>query len=141
MKPPGPVPDIRPIEAADTHTLRHTVLWPDRSLDYVKLPEDALGQHFGAYVDGQLVSVISLFLDGGGARFRKFATNPSWQGKGIGSALLFYTIEAAKSAGATTIWCDARSTALSFYHRFGMDAEGDIFYKAEVPYLVMRRAL
>ncbi|KAH8196814.1 hypothetical protein TruAng_009017 [Truncatella angustata] len=108
---------------------------------YVKLPDDETGQHFGAYVDSRLVSVISVFFDAGDARFRKFATDTTWQGKGIGTALLRCTIEEAKKAGARTIWCDARSSALPFYQRFGMEAEGEIFHKGGQPYLVMRRTL
>jgi hypothetical protein len=39
------------------------------------------------------------------------------------------------------IWYHARSSALSFYERFGMKAEGDVFFKGEVRYPVMRRML
>lgn len=99
------------------------------------------------------VSIISLFItddtesEGGSggeekqARFRKFATAASSQGKGIGSALLTYTMEAAARAGTKTIWCDARQSALPFYMRFGMDAGGDVFFKGDVPYLRMSKRL
>ncbi|OTB09465.1 hypothetical protein M426DRAFT_6736 [Hypoxylon sp. CI-4A] len=90
-----------------------------------------------------LVSIISLFIDSqrGEARFRKFATAPAWQGRGVGSRLLEHTISAAASQGATSIWCDARASALGFYQRFGLHGEGDVFYKGDVPYLRMSRAL
>ncbi|KAI0113144.1 hypothetical protein F4814DRAFT_420708 [Daldinia grandis] len=136
-----PLISIRPISAKDTYALRQAVLWPNKSLSYVQLPDDLVGQHFGAFVsnsnDGDanhtgedncdscdsrdskqnpeesLVSIISLFDDGSGAaRFRKFATAQLWQGKGVGFALLSYTIEAAARKGATSIWCDARQSAL-----------------------------
>lgn len=133
--------DIREISPAETHSLRHTVLWPDRPIEYVKLPEDDVGRHYGAFIDGKLVSVISLFLDAGSARFRKFATQKSYQGMGIGSTLLQHTIEAANKSGAEAIWCDARSSALPFYQKFGFHTEGDVFHKGGLPYLVMRRPL
>ncbi|KAI0847282.1 GCN5-like N-acetyltransferase [Daldinia vernicosa] len=162
-----PLISIRPISAKDTYALRQAVLWPNKPLTYVQLPDDIFGQHFGAFVsngdnsdannngedscdsrDGKqysgelLVSIISLFDDGSGAaRFRKFATAQLWQGKGVGSALLSYTIEAAARKGATSIWCDARQSALGFYQRFGMSGEGEVFFKGEVPYLRMSRAL
>ncbi|KAI1387540.1 GCN5-like N-acetyltransferase [Hypoxylon trugodes] len=143
-----PLITIRHISAENTYALRQAVLWPNKPLSYVQLPDDLDGQHFGAYVivdaasssnnkgddvsDGinrdeedarspeELVSIISLFVDGesGAARFRKFATAPAWQGKGVGSALLTYTIEVAARKGATSIWCDARQGALGFYQRF-----------------------
>ncbi|KAI1777499.1 GCN5-like N-acetyltransferase [Hypoxylon cercidicola] len=135
---------VRPISPAETYALRHAVLWPDKPLSYVQLPDDLNGQHFGAFTNSpeELVSIISLFIDdSGAARFRKFATASEWQGKGIGSALLKYTIEAAVKLGATRIWCDARQSALGFYRRFGMSGEGAVFFKSEVPYLRMSRPL
>ncbi|KAI8959350.1 GCN5-like N-acetyltransferase [Daldinia sp. FL1419] len=170
-----PLISIRSISAEDTYALRQAVLWPNKPLSYVQLPDDLVGKHFGAFVsnsndgndsDGandygedrcsgcnsrdskqkiseqELVSIISLFDDGSGAaRFRKFATAKLWQGKGVGSALLSYTIDAAAREGATSIWCDARQSALGFYQRFGMSGEGEVFFKGEVPYLRMSRAL
>ncbi|RYP25828.1 hypothetical protein DL767_008251 [Monosporascus sp. MG133] len=138
---------VRAISASETYALRHAVLWPHKPMSYVQLPEDASGQHFGAFVASddaseELVSIISLFIDGNGAaRFRKFATAASWQGKGIGSALLAYTMEAAAKTGARSIWCDARQSALPFYERFGMNSEGEVFFKGEVPYLRMSKGL
>lgn len=34
------------------------------------------------------------------------------------------------------IWCDARLEAAKFYERFGMQKEGEIFYKDVIPYSV-----
>jgi hypothetical protein len=74
---------IQHIEPAQTYALRHAVLWPDKPLAYVQLPDDAAGHHFGAFAQGALVAVISLFVGTDGvARFRKFATDPAWQGRG-----------------------------------------------------------
>jgi predicted GNAT family N-acyltransferase len=133
---------IQPIAPAQTYALRHAVLWPDQPLDYVKLPDDDAGQHFGAFENGQLVAVISLFIAPDGvARFRKFATDAAWQGRGIGSALLRHTMAAAVAQGAPAIWCDARQNTLPFYERFGLRPAGDVFYKGPIPYVRLRRAL
>ncbi len=127
---------IQPIPADDTLPLRHSVLWPDKPFDYVRLPDDDTGQHFGGFVDEQLVAVISLFVDTqtNTARFRKFATQPDFQNQGIGTQLLNQVIEQARQAEATQLWCDARLTAAAFYERFGMQAEGSVFYKGEIAY-------
>lgn len=132
---------IHSIPADATYALRHAVLWPDQPAAYVQLPDDDAGQHFGVFVGGELVSVVSLFVSGGEARFRKFATAPAWQGRGMGSALLAHTIEAAGTAGARSLWCDARVSALPFYARFGMQPEGLVFYKGAIPYQRLRRPL
>lgn len=143
------LPEIRPITVAQTLPLRHQILWPHKPLAYVQLPEDADGQHFGAFVDGhspeEPVSVISLFIDEekAEARFRKFATAEEWQGKGIGSALLGFVMEVVKAQNAagvriTSIWCDSRKSASKFYEKFGMRAEGGTFYKGDVEYIRLR---
>jgi GNAT superfamily N-acetyltransferase len=133
---------IQPIEAAQTYALRHAVLWPDKLLAYVQLPDDDAGQHLGAFVAGELRAVISLFVMAGGeARFRKFATDPFWQGRGLGTALLRHTMALARAQGARTLWCDARQNTLPFYARFGLAPEGDVFYKGDVAYRRLRCSL
>ncbi len=129
---------IRSIAAADTYPLRHQVLWPTKPLDFVKVPEDEKGLHFGYFIDNQIVSVISLFVDDHRvARFRKFATHPDFQRQGLGSALLESVFERAIELQATRIWCDARLDAKLFYERFGMKQDGDTFFKGDIPYVKM----
>lgn len=129
---------IRLITPLQTYPLRHQVLWPDKPLEFVKIPEDESGFHFGYFVDKELVSVISLFIDEQKvARFRKFATHPDFQRKGIGSQLLQHVFEQAMAGEAIQIWCDARLDANGFYERFGMKQKGKRFYKGEIPYVKM----
>jgi len=133
---------IQPIAAAQTYALRHAVLWPDKPPAYVRLPDDDTGQHFGAFAAGKLRAVISLFVTPAGeARFRKFATDPAWQGRSLGTALLRHTMQAARAQGARALWCDARQNTLPFYARFGLVPEGDVFYKGDIPYLRLSCAL
>lgn len=133
--------DIRPIPAARTYDLRHRVLWPDKPPAYVELPEDARGLHFGAFEAGQLRSVVSLFVDGAEARFRKFATEPAAQGRGLGTALLRHVMQEAARRGARRLWCDARQSTAGFYQKFGFSVDGAPFYKGPVPYVRMSCAL
>ncbi|MBO0934858.1 GNAT family N-acetyltransferase [Fibrella aquatilis] len=132
---------LAPITADDTLPLRQLVLWPDKSLDEVRLPNDADGHHVGAFVDGQLVAVISLFVNGERAQFRKFATHPDYQQQGIGSLLLRRVIDVAKQLNANRLCCDARLSAASFYTRRGMQPTGPIFYKGPIPYQQYERLL
>ncbi|GAB3900237.1 GNAT family N-acetyltransferase [Larkinella knui] len=125
---------IRQIKPEETYALRHEVLWPDKPVAYVILDDDAKGRHFGAFLAGDLVAVLSLFVENGVARFRKFATRPDCQRQGIGTRLLNQVIEDARKQGAHTLWCDARLSAADFYRRFGMEPEGELFYKGEIPY-------
>lgn len=120
------------------YQLRRDVMYPDRSLEEVKLAEDDQCVHWGVYLDGEVVSVISLFQDGAVFRFRKFATRTDLQGKGYGSLLLEHTMQQAQEKGAKMIWCRARLAAIRLYERFGMyqvgepaEENGNAFIKME----------
>lgn len=132
---------IRSITAEQTYPLRHSVLWPDKPFDYVKIENDAEGYHFGAFLNDELVAVISLFVNGKDSRFRKFAARPDYQRRGIGTLLLNHVIAEAKRLGATTLWCDARLDAADFYRRFSMEAVSEIFYKGPIAYAKFLRPL
>jgi GNAT superfamily N-acetyltransferase len=131
---------IRSITPEQTYSLRHAVLWPDKPVEYVKVENDADGYHFGAFLNGELVAVISLFVDEL-ARFRKFAAHPDYQRMGIGTRLMDHIIREARRLGATELWCDARLDAADFYRRFGMEAVSDVFYKGPIPYARFSRTL
>ena len=125
---------IQSVTPEQTYPLRHSVLWPDKPLDYVKVDDDANGYHFGAFDNGELIAVISLFVKGQESRFRKFAAHPDHQRKGVGTLLLNHVIAEARRLRATTLWCDARLDAADFYQRFGMNAVSEVFYKGPIPY-------
>lgn len=125
---------VQLITPEETYPLRHAVLWPDKPLDFVKVDNDQAGYHYGAFREGQLVAVISLFIDGAEARFRKFATHPDQQRQGVGTLLLNHVVAQARAFGAETLWCDARLDAAEFYRRFGMEAVSDVFYKGPIAY-------
>ena len=125
---------IRSVTFEQTYPLRHSVLWPDKPLDYVKVENDEQGHHFGAFRNTELIAVISLFVEGQTGRFRKFAARPDCQRQGIGTQLLNHVIIEARRLGATTLWCDARLESAAFYRRFGMEAISDLFYKGPIAY-------
>lgn len=133
--------EIQKVNADDLLEIRHVVLWPDKPREFVKVPEDAYGIHFGLYLDGVMVSVISLFAEGKNVRFRKFATLPGFQGKGLGSKLLQHAITYAQTEGYTRMWCDARTDALGFYERFYFKKFSEPFFKEHIEYYKIERML
>lgn len=151
--------EIRSITVQDTIKLRHTVLWPDRPVSYVLLPEDDTGHHFGAFnasTDApELIGVISLFREPippaesadnsvdeaiCAARFRKFAVDPAYQGQGVGTRLLEEVFSVASSElKFSTIWCDARVAVADWYQKRGMSSFGANFDKGGLEYIRMRK--
>ncbi|GGD48839.1 N-acetyltransferase [Emticicia aquatilis] len=131
---------IKEIEASETWPLRHKVMWPSKPLDFVVLPNDDVGIHYGLFEKDILVSVISLFVDGKNGQFRKFATDDYFQGRGYGTKLLTHLIEEAKKLKITHLKCSARMTAIEFYERFGMKVASDIIRKNGKDYVIMELA-
>ncbi|WP_017811595.1 GNAT family N-acetyltransferase [Paenibacillus shenyangensis] len=130
---------IQQITKEQAWQLRHEVMWPDRELDYVQLKNDDQGAHYGLFVDRQLVSVLSLFIDNNEAQFRKFATLAHQQGQGYGSQLLAYVIQQAEQAGVRRIYCNARTEKTGFYSKFGLLPTGDSFVRGGKSYVIMER--
>jgi predicted GNAT family N-acyltransferase len=130
---------IKKIQASETWDLRHRVMAPNRPFDFIKLPKDNDGLHFGLFQEEKLISVISLFIENDKAQFRKFATEISEQNKGYGSILLNYVIEESIKNNVKNLWCNARMTALSFYEKFGFEAVSETWIDNEIEYIKMER--
>ncbi|MFB9217833.1 GNAT family N-acetyltransferase [Vibrio sinaloensis] len=128
---------IKLISAEQTLPIRFAVLWPHKSIDYCRVDDDEFGEHYGAFINDELVSVASVFTHNRVSRLRKFATLQDYQGQGIGSQLLTAILEDVRQKHCTLFWCDARETAASLYQRFGLEPQGERFYKGEVAYFKM----
>ena len=133
--------DIRKIDYKLTYPIRHQVMWPEKSLEYIKLECDEEGIHFGLYVKEELVSVISVFINSNEAQFRKFATLQKHQGNGLGSILLEYTIDYLKKNNVKKVWCNARVEKTEFYKRFGLIETNETFEKGNKKYVIMDKKL
>ncbi|MDD1796148.1 GNAT family N-acetyltransferase [Enterovibrio sp. ZSDZ42] len=131
--------DIKKITWQETIDIRHRVLWPENPASFCELNGDVDALHLGAFIEGQLVCVASVFIDGNRARLRKFATLPEYQGQGVGGAVLSTILNGniLSDQGVENFWCDARESAMSLYKRFGMLPEGQRFYKGDIPYFRM----
>lgn len=131
--------EIKPISAEQTWPIRHAVMWPNHPIDFVKLARDQTdGRHFGLYVAGELVSILSVFIDGESAQFRKFATLETAQGKGYGSFLLHQLIESILPPyKVKRLWCNARQEKSAYYERFGLKKTDTTYMKGGIGFVVM----
>lgn len=132
---------IKQIEAKQAWPIRHKVMYPEKEFDGIKLPEDSNGLHFGLFEGDQLISVVSFFLDGKEAQFRKFATLDEKQRAGYGSELLQYLIDYSKSAGIKKLWCNARKSAIGFYKKFGFKETGREFKDGDHEFAIIELGL
>jgi GNAT superfamily N-acetyltransferase len=130
---------IKEISPDETLEIRQQVLWPDKPISQLKLPEDLEGLHFGLFDNDRLVSVISIFIQDDALRFRKFATRTEDQGKGYGTRLLTFVVGYAVNFGVQKIWCNARVQKQSFYESFGLIATDEITEKEGIQYVTMEK--
>lgn len=133
--------EIKAIPAQLTWEVRHKAMWPNKPFSYIKIENDAEGQHFGLYLENKLVSVISIFITDTEAQFRKFATVPQYQGNGYGSSLLSYIFKEMSGFGIKRLWCNARLDKTSFYERFGMLPTQTTFERGNISYVIMESYL
>jgi predicted GNAT family N-acyltransferase len=127
---------VRQISAAETIPLRHAVLRPGRPVESALFPGDDLvsTRHFGAFRNGQLLCIASLFdaelPDAPGVsaiQLRGMATASAAQRTGLGRALVLGCVNFARQQGARLLWCNARHYACGFYSKLGFEIVGEQF--------------
>jgi len=132
-------PEIRILTTAEVLPLRHAVLRSGRPLETARFANDeAPGtRHLGAYRDGKLLAVASLYIEEmpnrpgvSATQIRGVATSPEARGTGLGVALMNVAREYAREKGAQILWCNARGSAAAFYRKLGYSIVGDEF---EIP--------
>lgn len=133
--------DIRFISAAETMPLRCAILRPDRPPESAQFPgdEDPTTKHFGAFRDGKIVGIASLYR----AEFKERPGKPAYQLRGMATApdvrggrfgweLVLACLKFANENGAEILWCNARTGAVGFYRKLGFDTIGDEFEYPDV---------
>lgn len=140
-----PPPSLRPITAADTRPLRHEVLRPHQppSTIVYDAEDDPRTLHLGAFADGQLIGTGTIHPDGAAVfRVRGMAVRDGYRRAGVGTAILEGLVEHARSRGATSVWCNARTTARGLYARAGFVAVGEEWDEPFLgPHVRMERSL
>ncbi|WP_244901837.1 GNAT family N-acetyltransferase [Croceivirga radicis] len=130
---------IKPIHYTKTWPIRHSVMWPNQSIEFIKLEKDAEGSHLGLFVGEHLTSIISLFQTQEGVQFRKFATLTEAQGKGYGTQLLTEVFKRYSNGSVSRIWCNARVEKAKYYERFGLQRTNKTYRKGGIAFVVMEK--
>jgi len=128
--------EVKQIEAKDTYKIRNDILRPGQSIkDCVfKGDDDEMSFHLGAFIDNELTSVASFFMqkskhfdDEYQYRLRGMATMAQFQGRGLSKALLQTAFNLIKRNNVKLLWCNARKSAEGFYLTAGFEKVGEYF--------------
>ena len=125
------------ISAQDTYPIRSKMLFrgdnPNESCQFKGDDEDQTF-HLGAFIDGQLVSVASMYFEKHPDieepyqyQLQGMATLVEHQYKGLSSALLQVAFPIVKQNFCHLVWCNAREEAIGFYKQVGFEGIGDLF--------------
>ena len=143
--------EIRPILPHKTHHLRLTILRNNDPTANLNYPGDTAPEtgHFGAFQDKQLVGIASVYSEAMAAqpekhgwRLRGMAVVPEVRRTGIGAQLIERCIQHCADRQGQLIWCNARTSAQTFYEAQGFAIEGKEFELPEIgPHFVMWKAL
>jgi ribosomal protein S18 acetylase RimI-like enzyme len=126
---------VRPIPLTQTRALRRDVLRPHQSLEELATHEPLGSVAFGAFEGDDLVAVGLIGRDGEEPddwRIRGMATKPEARGQGAGSRVLQALVQHAADHGATRVWCNARTPALSLYQRAGFVVASEEFEPPDI---------
>jgi N-acetylglutamate synthase-like GNAT family acetyltransferase len=117
--------------------IRREVMWPDESIDFIRIVGDEKAVHFGYFVDHEIVGVVSVFKHNNSFQFRKLAVMMAYQGKGVGTKLVEYVKIYCESLGGENLWCNARLEKIGYYEKMKFIPSGEIFNRKKRSYRIM----
>ncbi|MFZ1862950.1 MAG: alpha/beta fold hydrolase [Polyangiales bacterium] len=97
--------------------------------------------HVAGFVGAELCATCVLVSEGEAVRMKRVAVAPTFQSRGVGTAMLRFCEQRARTMGAGELYARARHTAVRFYEKAGYSAEGDYFDEVGIPHIIVRRKL
>ena len=86
----------------------------------------------------QLIGCARLLANG---QIGRMAVQKKWRGRGVGAALLQFTIGIARRMKLDKVTLNAQTHAIGFYQRHGFIADGEEFIDAGIPHRKMSRSV
>lgn len=129
---------IKFISSEDTMHLRMRILRPLHPREACEYAEDNLPSTFHVGIlnaDGKVIS-NGTFMQQGHPHFPKaarpyrlrgMATDPAFQGKGLGRQIIMAAEDELKKRGCDLLWFNARTSAEIFYKKLGYTAIEEVF--------------
>lgn len=130
-----PLKMVKFISAEEVLPLRSLMLRNGQPLQECVFPTDELEDtfHLGFMLGEELVSIASFAsqaydnFPGKGYQLRGMATHSNHGGKGYGAALIGFALDYLRAQKVDYIWCNARSSAASFYKKIGFISQSPEF--------------
>ena len=112
---------------------------PDLDMD----GEDETANHFVAYWQQQPVGIarVRAYGDGTQAKIERVAVLQAFRQQGVGKAMTTSILEYAQQQGFATAILYAQAQSASFYEQFGFQRQGELFFQADMPHIVMVKDL
>lgn len=137
--------EIRRVPAADVRPLRQQVLRPQLTVADVvwTCDNDPTAAHFAAVHERQIIGVASISVEPRADdppatwRLRGMATDPTWQGRGVGAQVLSACFAHIKEQGGVRLWCNGRTKVFGFYQKFGFRTVGEEYVTVSGPHYIM----
>jgi len=123
--------------------LRKDVFVNEQSVD-VNLEmdkEDLTAWHFIAVENGEVIATCRLVVHHRQGKLGRFAVAAPYRHRAIGSQLINFVEEQAKSSGLTEIILGAQTHAIDFYLANGYSVCSDVFDDAGIPHKMMNKKL
>ena len=96
---------------------------------------DKVATHILAFIDDKAVGTARWRFTAEGAKMERFAVLKDARGKGVGKALVKYTL--GKLKDSNFIYLNAQESVIIFYEKFGFKVVGNRFYEADIPHKKM----
>jgi len=127
--------------------IRKEVLWPNKNLNYVKMPFDKSTNilHLGI-IDNDIINIVSLNFEEQDHDYKsmqicQLATKKKYQGKGYGTIIMNYIICLAKEKNINKIWCNARIEKCGFYQKYGLKKTSKTYVRNGIKIIKMELIL
>jgi len=120
--------------------LRRRILRHPLRLDFTdeELTAESAETHIVAITEGQVIGCLVMVpKPEGGVKMRQVAVEPALQGRGLGTRLVSFCEEWARTEGFSRIELSARETAVRFYERLGYEIVGEPFVEVTIPHRKM----
>ena len=93
------------------------------------------------FIDDELKACAVLVPEGTHLKMQRVAVDAHLRNLNVGSEMMAFCEQYAKSEGYETVYCHARDSAVNFYLKNGYTGVGDYFPEDGIPHLKMEKRM